>query len=252
MRKTVFTLGLLLGLGLAGTRLDAAELNLAVADSLCSTMREIGAQYQQRHDVKLNYVCKSSGLLAKGLSGEALQADIFFSASKDWMDFAIEKNLVDRARVISPWGNTLVVAAARDNPLKLKTLADLKSDKVTQVLIGDPSTAPFGRHAKLALDNSGLWEAIKDKVETRKNHTLLAESLAQSNSHGVGLLFKTHLDGLRQLLVIEDRLHEPIRYYMAPLKRVAGDPEVARFLKFLRGESATRTLRSEGFSILAR
>jgi len=242
-----------LGLGLLLFSLQtvqAAALNLAVADSTCEAMKKVGELYSAKHPIQFNFTCKSSGLLAKGLRGGALNADIFVSADREWMDFAIEHGLVAPEQVVSPWGNALVVATAKGNSLRLASWQDLASDKVTSILIGDPSTAPFGRYAKQALEASGLWERVKHKIETRKNISLLAESLESANATTVGILFKTHLNGkLRALHTVDKAWHPPIRYYLAPLKPSAGQPEVARFLKFMQGRGAKAVFRDEGFEL---
>ena len=243
-------LGLALVVMLSFQAAQAGGQNLAVADSTCDAMKKVGELYAAKNPVQFNFICKSSGLLAKGMRGGALDADIFVSADREWMDFAIDNGLVAREHVVSPWGNALVVAAAKDSPLRFANWQDLTSDKVTTILIGDPGTAPFGRYAKQALESSGVWERVKHKIETRKNISLLADSLAVANATTVGILFKTHLNGqLREIYAVDKAWHPPIRYYAAPLKASAGQPEVARFLKFLQGPAAKAVFQADGFDL---
>jgi molybdate transport system substrate-binding protein len=230
----------------------AGELTLAVANSTCDAMKQVGDLYRASHPAQLSYLCKSSGLLAKGLRGGALNADIFISADREWMDFAVENDLVAADRVSSPWGNALVVAIPKNSPMQRLDWQELASDKVTTILIGDPSTAPFGRHAKEALEATGLWDQVKHKVQTRKNIELLAESLGASSPSTVGILFKTNLtDQLRQLHTVKKELHSPIRYYMAPLKASAGNVDVAAFLAFMRSKAVKDIFQAEGFDVSA-
>lgn len=230
----------------------AGELSLALANSTCATMTQAENLYRTRKPVRFTHVCKSSGLLAKGLHGGVLEADLFVSADHEWMAFAIRKGLVAPERVISPWGNTLVVAGPRLSPLRRINLSDLATDKVKTILIGDPSTAPFGRHAKEALEAAGLWDRVKHKIETRKNMDLLARSLAASPPATVGVLFKTHVrGGLRQLHTIQKALHRPIRYYMAPLRSATENAEVDGFLTFLQSRAARDLFEADGFDVSA-
>lgn len=231
---------------------QAGELKLALANSTCSAMEKVGEAYLVNHPVTLTYICKSSGLLAKGLRGGALNADIFVSADREWMDFAVENGLVSSEQVTSPWGNTLVVAIQKDSPIQHLEWHDLASDKITAILIGDPSTAPFGRYAKEALEASGLWDRVKNKIHTRKNIELLADSLGASNTSTVGILFKTNLtDQLRQLHTVKKNLHKPIRYYMAPLNVSASNVEVTAFLKFMQTKAVRGIFQAEGFDVSA-
>lgn len=231
---------------------QARELTLALANSTCDAMGRIEALYRAGTPVEFTHVCKSSGLLAKGLHGGALKADIFISADREWMDYAVNNGLVDARHASSPWGNALVVAVPRDSAFERLDWQDLASDRVRVILIGDPSNAPFGRHAKEALEASGLWERVKGKIETRKNIELLAESLAAAGPDTVGILFKSNLtDRLRPLHTVRKSLHQPIRYYVAPLKASADAPEVKDFLKFLRGKAARGVFEAEGFDVSA-
>lgn len=231
---------------------QAGELTLAVADSTCDTLKRVGKLYGPRNAVQFNHVCKSSGLLAKGLRGGVLTADIFVSADRGWMDYAIEHGLVAPEQVVSPWGNTLVVASPKDSPLRLADWQDLASDKVSIILIGDPGTAPFGRYAKQALEASGLWQRVKHKIETRKNISLLADSLADANAATVGILFETHLNRqLREVYPVNKAWHPPIRYFMAPLKASIGKPDVARFIQFIQGAEASAVFKADGFDLKA-
>jgi len=230
----------------------AGELTLALANSTCDAMTRVEALYRASHPVNFTHQCKSSGLLAKGMRGGALNADIFVSADREWMDFAVENGLVDPERVTSPWGNALVVATPKSSPMQRLDWEELASDKVTVILIGDPSTAPFGRYAKEALEASGLWDRVKDKIQTRKNIELLADSLGTSSPGTVGILFKTNLtDQLRPLHTVKKSLHQPIRYYMAPLKTSAGNVEVAAFLEFMQSKAAKDIFQAEGFDVRA-
>ncbi|MDP2961920.1 MAG: molybdate ABC transporter substrate-binding protein [Sulfurimicrobium sp.] len=229
---------------------QAGELKLALANSTCDAMEKVVDLYRANNPVKFTLSCKSSGLLAKGLRGGALNADIFVSADREWMDFVVESGLVSADRVFSPWGNSLVVAVPKNSPIQGLDWQELASDKITVILIGDPSTAPFGRYAKEALEASGLWERVKGKIQTRKNIELLAESLATSSASTAGILFKTNLtDQLRQLHSVRKSLHSPIRYYMAPLKASAGNAEVTGFLKFMQSNAVKDIFRAEGFDV---
>ncbi|OYY94403.1 MAG: molybdate ABC transporter substrate-binding protein [Hydrogenophilales bacterium 28-61-23] len=236
----------------AATMANASELTLALANSTCDAMNKVGDMYRARRPVQFSYICKSSGLLAKGLQGGALSADIFVSADREWMDFAIDNGLVERKQATSPWGNSLVVAVPKDSPIQRLEWKDLASGKITTILIGDPSNAPFGRHAKESLESSGLWERVKDRIETRKNIELLADSLATANASTVGILFKSNLTAqLRPLYTVKKSLHKPIRYYMAPLKTSAGKADVADFLKFMQSDAVKQIFLAENFDVSA-
>lgn len=229
---------------------QASELKLAVANSTCSAIKKVGDLYQQRNKLTIDYLCKSSGRLAKGLNGRTITADVYISANQRWMNYMIDNRLVQADQVISPWGNELVVAARKDSSLNIGEWSELSDDKVTSILIGDPGTAPFGRYAKQAMQATGIWEKVKNKIATRKHITLLAETLAESDNGTVGILFASNLtDAHRKLFSVDKAWHPPIRYFMAPVESAGQNDDVNAFLKFIVGSEAKAIFSQAGFQV---
>ena len=230
---------------------NANELTLAVANSTCNAIKKVGDLYQQQNDnLSLKYICKSSGRLAKGLNGNSIEADIYISANQKWMDYMVGEELVSTDQVINAWGNELVVATPLNSNITNFNWEDLASEKVELILIGDPSTAPFGRYAKQSLTSSDLWELVKPKIQTKKHITLLAESLSEASPNTVGILFLSNVsESLRVIHNIPSYMHNPIRYYLAPLKKVELQPQVVSFLKFIQENPAQSIFLKDGFKI---
>lgn len=229
---------------------QAFDLTIAAANSTCNAIKTVGEQYSQTHGITIRYICKSSGLLAKGIRGKAIWADIYISANKQWMDFMIKDGLVAADKVTSPWGNRLVVSAPTNSTLDFKTWNDLMSDNIKTILIGDPGTAPFGRYAKQAMQKSGIWEQVKRKITTKKHITLLAETLAQSDNNSVGILFATNLnEQLRVLYLVDPSLHPTIRYYMAPLENSPDMPATLGLFEYISSEPGRKIFQAAGFDI---
>jgi molybdate transport system substrate-binding protein len=206
--------------------------------------------FEQHSGHKLKYLCKSSGLLAKGLRGGAIQADIYISASKHWMDFLVEEEVANPEQIVSPWGNELVVAVPRDSDLKMSEWPDLASDSVNTILIGDPGTAPFGRYAKQALQNTGLWEKVITKIVTKKHITLLADALSEADDKTVGILFVSNMtEKHRKLISVNAKWHTPIRYYVVPVGTTATKPATLELMKFLQESEVQRIFNAFGFSV---
>jgi len=231
---------------------QAADLTIAAANSTCNAIKTVGEQYSQVHGITIRYICKSSGLLAKGIRGKAIWADIYISANKQWMDFMIKGGLVAADKVISPWGNRLVVSAPANSSLDFKTWHDLMSDSIKTILIGDPGTAPFGRYAKQAMQNSGIWEQVRQKITTKKHITLLAETLAQLDNNSVGILFETNITPqLRVLYPVDPSLHPSIRYYMAPLENSPDMSATKGLFEYISGDSGRKIFQAAGFKLNA-
>lgn len=236
---------------MSATHAQAEELTLAVANSTCKAIKKIGDLYQQTHsDIALTYICKSSGRLAKGLRGNAIEADIYVSANRDWMDYMIDADLVSPTQVAQPWGNELVVATPLNSKITDFKWEDLDSDKVETILIGDPSTAPFGRYGKQALATTELWKKVRHKIQTKKHITLLVNTLAEAPPTTVGILFPSNInESVRMLHTIDPTWHAPIRYYLAPLTKEHPKNNVASFLRFIQGDEGQAVFLDQGFKL---
>ena len=228
--------------------IHASTLNLAAANSTCSAIKEVGKLFEKRSNTTINYICKSSGRLAKGLNGNTIKADIYISANRKWMDYMINNGMVTSENVISPWGNELVVATRKNSPLKISEWTELTSNKVKTILIGDPGTAPFGRYAKQAMQFTKIWEKVKKKIETKKHITLLAETLANSEASTVGILFASNInDRHKKIYSVNVLWHPPIKYYMAPVKNAVKNKKATALLDFIQGNEAQEIFRAAKF-----
>lgn len=230
----------------------AENITVAVANSTCTAMHKLGELFQQQSGHTISYQCKASGLLAKGLKGGAISADIYVSASKKWMDFMTEAGMVSAQNVVTPWGNELVVAAAKNSRIEISDWKELASPKVKTILIGDPGTAPFGRYAKQAMEHTGIWEQAKSKITTKKHITLVADTLAKADDSTVGILFSSNTTAKhRVLLRVDASWHSPIRYYAAPLKGSEGRASANDLLRFMQGKEAQAIFSAAGFKVYA-
>lgn len=224
---------------------------IAAANSTCTSLQKAGELFTQRHGTSFTYICKSSGSLAKGIKGGQISPDYFISASEEWMNDLVESGHVNATAVRALWGNELVLASPAKHPLDISKWEDVASTKVTHLLIGDPSTAPFGRYAKQALESAGLWDRVKTKVGTRKHITLLADDLSAAEDGTAGILFSTNLnEGLQTILHMPAEWHDPIRYFGAVPKGKEDDPVMADFISFLKSPEAMDIFNTEGFITL--
>jgi len=233
-----------------GIQVYASELTVAVANSTCKTIKEVGVLYTQQHDIKINYICKSSGRLAKGLRGGAITADIYISANRTWMDYMLKHKLASKQNVISPWGNSLVIATNQTSNIEIKDLTALTDAQIKTILIGDPGTAPFGRYAKEALKSTKMWEQVKTKIVSKKHITLLANTLAKSDDSTIGILFLSNSTKEHKVVYyLNKSSHSPIHYYLAPFDKASNHSQLAHFIDFLKKPLSQKIFLEAGFNI---
>jgi molybdate transport system substrate-binding protein len=233
---------------MSASNFQTSKLVIAVANSTCTPMQRVTELFSRQTGVRVITICKSSGRLAKGLRGKSIKADFYVSANRAWMDYLIKAGLIDQDKISSPWTNTLVVAVPRKSEIELNSLKDLASAQIRKIIIGDPGTAPFGRYAKQALQNVGIWNLVREKIGTKKHITLAARTVSVAKPGTVGILFSTNLgESLRTALRIPEYLHEPIRYFAGPLSSSADSAQVGAFSQFLTTPAAKQIFATAGF-----
>ncbi|MCK5100031.1 MAG: molybdate ABC transporter substrate-binding protein, partial [Desulfobacteraceae bacterium] len=191
----------------------------------------------------------------QGIEEKELDVDYFLSANEKWMNHVVAAGFIDPATVKNHWGNQLVVASLplKHGELKLQTLADLVKPEVKQILMGDPTIAPYGMYAKEAIVNSGLWKKIQPKLKYNRKISLSIRTLKKyglSRTGVIALLYQTNVKGnLLTHFVVPQHFYTQIKYFCAPLVNSKNKKELTLFLDFIMSKEANEIFRSTGFII---
>lgn len=220
------------------------------AASLTDALRAIGPEYTREtgQAVKLSFAASST--LARQIEAGA-QADVFFSADTDWMDFLAAHHLIDPATRRNIVGNRLALIAPRNSraTIVIRKGFDLAAalGRTGRLSIAEPDSVPAGRYARDALRSLGVWQSVSDRLLPAENVRAALEYVARSEAP-LGIVYET--DAL-----IEPRVrivgffpaasHAPITY---PSAAVSGArPGAARFVRFLATPPAQRIFHKLGF-----
>ena len=240
---------------LIATPAQAEEVTVFAAASLKTALDEIATAWEGTtgHEVTLSYA--GTPQLAQQIE-QGAPADLFISASTDWMDDLQAKDLIDPASRRDLLGNTLVlVAHGEASPVEIDPDLDLSA------LLGDGRLAmafidsvPAGIYGHEALTSLGLWDAVAPQVAQAEN-VRAALALVASGEAPLGIVYGS--DALASQAVGEDistlgtfppDSHSPITY---PAALVAGrdNPTPAEFLDHLASEEARAVWEVQGFTV---
>lgn len=151
----------------SGDSSEKVELNISAAASLQEAMVELEKEFKNINpDVKLTVNLGSSGSLMQQIQ-EGAPCDLFISAGAKQMDALVEDGTVEKDAVKTLLTNDLVLVAAKGE--KVDSLDALKTDDVEKIAIGDPESVPAGKYAKEVLDNTKLYDNVKDKLVLAKD-----------------------------------------------------------------------------------
>lgn len=151
---------------------EKAELQVFIAASLNTVMKDIADAYQKDHpNVTIVYNADSSGKLLTQIE-EGYACDIFFSAAQKQMDQLEQDGLVVEGTRKNVLNNQLIVLTSKGSTTKVTGLENL--GEAASLALADGSV-PAGKYTRQALTKLGILPESEDvsKVTTQEVSTAL-------------------------------------------------------------------------------
>ena len=225
----------------------AGEVRVLAAASLADALRAVALQYEQRHPgTTIVTSFGASGALARQIIAGA-PADLFISASPQWIAELAGQGLIDGAgsRVLA--GNDLVFVAAPDSAVA--GMADLA--RLHRIAIGSPASTPAGQYARQALRHAGLYETLGTggRLVLAKD---VRQALVYAERGEVDGAFVYHTDArLAERVVVRFMVpadsYDRVTYPMALTSAGTANPEAHAFYAFLQSPPTQAILAGFGF-----
>ncbi len=229
-----------------------AQLLVFAAASLSEALDEVGRAFTARTGVRVNASYAASSVLAKQIEAGA-PADAFFSADLAWVDYLDERGLLKRGSRRDLLGNSLVLIAPADSPLRLSIAPGFDLTAALgegRLATADPDSVPAGKYARAALTKLGVWQSVSDRLVRGENVRAALAYVARGEAP-LGIVYQTDAQAEKRVRVVgvfpEDS-HPPITYALALTIRAR--PEAARFADFLASETARQIFTRYGFTML--
>jgi molybdate transport system substrate-binding protein len=238
----------LLALGAALAERQAPSLRVLAAASLTEVVEALAARFEGARVVTS---FGASSELARQIADGA-PADVFLSASPEWIEFLRERKRLDGAPVVVA-RNRLVCVAPRGSPLvggasdPRALLGRLAEGDL--VAIADAG-APAGEYARQALAQLGLLEAYGARLVGQKDVRAVLH-LVEQGEVAAGFVYETDakIASVERLFAFDPASHPPIEYRAAALRFASSPAEARRFVAFLREPAARRLLAEAGFAL---
>ncbi len=228
-----------------------ADMTVFAAASLKDGLDQAAALWSATTggEVRLSYA--GSSALAWQI-GQGAPADIYISASPDWMDVVAGYDLLVPGSRRDLMSNNLVLIEHKAGraPLDLAApgaLADRLGDgRLAMALV---EVVPAGVYGRAALTTLGLWSTISDRVAQTEN-VRAALALVARGEAPLGVVYYTDAAAQDNVTVVAEfpaTSHPPITYPAALIDGAGED--AAAFLDFLMGPEARAIFRSLGFQV---
>ncbi len=248
-RRAVWLLALLVS-GPALAR--PVTVTVFAAASLSDAIQRIGARFQEETGVEVRYSFAASSALARQIEAGA-NAEVFFSADADWMDYLEQRKLTRPGTRYNALGNRLALVAPADSTVRLRIAHGFPLREALgrgRLATGDPDAVPVGRYARAALTSLGVWDSVADRL-VRADNVRGALMFVARGEAPFGIVYATdaRIDPkVRVVDLFPTDSHPPIIYPVA--LTASARPPASRFLDYLRGAQARDVFTSLGFVML--
>jgi molybdate transport system substrate-binding protein len=223
--------------------------------SMGNVIAEIARNYSSEYQVVVNTSFIPPAIQEAQIN-EGGSADVLVTPRQPWIDRLKTQGLIDVYSQSLIARNKMALVGPIDSSLK----ADLKQkfpvaelinhmDGEQGFVLGNPETLMEGVYGKEALRALGAAEYLEPYTLYIKQLDQMFDMVRKHHSYGLFLYSSTvSRSGIRVLDVLPEYSHTPIDYYGVV---IAGEnmDEARKFLEYLKGPSARKVLRENGFSI---
>lgn len=244
-------LALLVAVGGSLAPASAAEPSLVVfsAASLTETVQALAARYP---GARLAPSFGASSVLARQIKDGA-PADVFLSASREWIDFLRDADALDGDAVVLAH-NRLVCIASPGPDRRPRGATDLASLLAAlgpdgRVAIADEGV-PAGEYARASLGALGLLQAYTPLLVGQPDVRAVLHAV-ESGALDAGFVYSTdvRVAKVEVLFTFDPGTHPAIEYQAAVPRNAPHAKAGHEFLEFLRSDAARKALTDAGFTV---
>ena len=229
----------------------AEKLNIFAAASLQDVLNKTSELYQEKTGVELSLNFASSGLLARQIE-QGAEFDFFFSANENWVNYLLEKNLLQVESKLNLAKNKMAIIVPKESKIDAfenATPEQMLSLFSGRLAIGNPDHVPAGKYAKEILTYYKLWETFKSRLLPCKNarETLLMVEMGEVDMGIIYLSDAKKSNKVRCLYEFSEDCSSPILYYSA--HRTNPDSRILKFQNFLKQAESRKIWKDYAFII---
>ena len=230
-------------------------ITVFAAASMKNALDDVNEAFTRRTGIKVVSSYDASSALMKQIEGGEA-ADAFVSADLRWMDYGVEKQLINESTRLNLLGNVLVLIAGKDSKIDHVSiepgsdLAKLAGDG--RIATGNVNEVPVGIYAKAELERLGVWPSVASKITNMVNVRAALVCTAIGDVP-LGIVYATDAriePRVKVVGVFPENPNDPIVYPAAAT--VNAKPETTPYLAFLRSAEAKSIFEGYGFSALAK
>lgn len=248
--RTVVALVLAAGLAACSSKSSGRTVRIAAASDLQRAFTELGLEFKTRTGITPEFNFGSSGLLAKQIE-QGAPYFLFASANRAFAQQVIKAGRCDAATARLYAQGRIVVWTPPGKKAPM-ALSDLANPEFKRIGIANPDHAPYGVAAKEALESTGIWSKIQDRLILGESiqATMLIAKNGDVDAGIVALSLAVVADGGTSLK-IDPALHAPLDQQLVVCGKGEEADAARRFADFLDTREGREVMSRYGFSLPA-
>ena len=243
MRITAF---ILLSLILLGCGSQTSGLKIATSANMQFAMTEIAANFEAKHQIKVDLIIGSSGKLTAQIA-QGAPFDVFISADHTHPNFLHNLGLTEQAPKTYGFGKLVLWTCKNHKP----SLDLLFSPDIRKIAIPNPDIAPYGKAALEVLNNYFLFEKIQHKLVfgesiSQCNHFISTEAVDVGFT-SLSTVLAPKMKSTGTWTPVDSKLHDHILQGAVILKNSSQKNKAELFYNYLYSEDSQHTLNKYGY-----
>lgn len=224
----------------------AGTVKVYAAASLNNAVTEISRIYQAQHpQTKIISVFGASSTLAKQIEAGA-SSDLYFSADQDWMNYLVQKKLINSSSVHPILLNQLVAISPKHLTIHFKPQSnfDFAQSFKGYVCTGQMESVPAGKYAKQSLTKLNWLDQLKGRI-VGTDDVRSALAFVERGECDVGIVYKTDALISQKVKIIGTfpaDSHHPIIYPIALTKQGEKNADAIQFEQFIQKSTQAKVI----------
>lgn len=228
-------------------QLQEAALSVLAASSLQEVLPAVASAWERSGGMSVRFSFDATSRLAPQLLRGA-PADVFISADREWMLWLEERDGIEAGSVRSVAQNQLVYAVPFDAAFAPTAPEGLADPDVRRIALAGEDV-PAGRYARAALEASGVWDVVQERVVRGGSVRGALQWVARAEVDG-GVVYRSDALADRNVRVAFEFPNEDYPTVVYPGAVVAGSPNAeagTAFLDYLESPEAHSIFAAAGF-----
>ena len=221
-------------------------IRIAAASDLQAVLPKLVDRFKTMSGIAAKPVFQASGQLAQQIR-QGAPYDVFLAANESFVRDLADEGLILPDSVQAYARGSLVLAVYQEVGEKVRSLNDLTRPEVKKIAIANPTTAPYGKAGKQALERAGLWTKVEPKIVIADS-VRLALLYAQKGDVEAALIGRAiaSVPEIRTIN-IDSSLYDPIVQALGIVSGTKQPDDAKALARFVLGAEGQAILKDFGF-----